>query len=267
MRTQPDEPQRIEWPTDGWTLSLEQMPEFKHCYIFAHLAGEITKDSTKFRRGAFKSKREGYALFKAGHVQKVQFNATSHQHVCFFESKVKASMTKNKLYRTRVSLRKETAGVRSGYCNCKAGATGRCKHVGALLFMILDFVESELDQIPPDTTCTERPQQWHKPRSTACADNEAILLSNLLVIKHSYEADKKYDRSIKRAQRKADKQSFEAAPSFSRNVTKTQNERLCKDLETTRGKRPMIIDLLKTTSHWHKTGKEMRQQKTSPLWD
>ena len=73
----------------------------------------------------------------------------------FFKSKVKASMTKYKLYRTRVSLRKETAGVRSGYCNCKAGATGRCKHVGALLFTILDFVESELNQIPPDTTCTE----------------------------------------------------------------------------------------------------------------
>ena len=155
MRTQPDEPQRIEWPTDGWTLSLEQMPEFQHYYIFAHLAREITTDSTKFRRGAFKSKREGYALFKAGHVQKVKFNATSRQHVCFFESKVKASMTKNKLYRTRVSLGKETAGVRSGYCNCKAGATGRCKHVGALLFTILDFVESELNQIPPDTTCTE----------------------------------------------------------------------------------------------------------------
>ena len=171
MRTPPDEPQRIEWPIDGCTLSLEQIPEFQHCYIFAHLAGEITKDSTKFRQGAFKSKREGYALFKASHVQKVKFNATSHQHVCFFESKVKALMTKNKLYQTRVSLRKETAGVRSGYCNCKAGATGRCKHVGALLFTILDFVESELNQIPPDTTCTERPQQWHKPRSTACADN------------------------------------------------------------------------------------------------
>ena len=258
MRTQPDEPQRIEWPTDGWTLSWEQMPEFQHCYIFAHLAGEITKDSTKFRRGAFKSKREGYALFKAGHVQKVKFNATSHQHVCFFESKVKASMTKNKLYRTRVSLRKETAGVRSGYCNCKAGATGTCKHIGALLFTILDFVESELDQIPPDTTCTERPQQWHKPRSTACADNEAILLSNLLVIKHSYEADKKYDKSIKRAQRKADKQSFEAAPSFSRNVTKTQIERLCKDLETTRGKRPMIIDLLKGNNYQPSITEEMK---------
>ena len=121
------------------------MPEFQHCYIFAHLAAEITKDSIKFRQGAFKSKREGYALFKAGHIQKVKYNATSHQHVCFLESKVKALMTKNKLYQTRVSLRKETAGARSGYCNCKAGATGRCKHVGALLFTILDFEESELN--------------------------------------------------------------------------------------------------------------------------
>ena len=186
----------------------------------------MQKIPTNFDEGLLKVSGKVTALFKAGHVQKVKFNATSQQHVCFFESKFKASMTKNKLYRTRVSLRKETAGVKSGYCNYKAGATGRCKHVGALLYTILDFVESELDQIPPDTTCTERPQQWHKPRSTACADNEAILLSNLLVIKHSYEADKKYDKSIKREQRKADKQSFEAASSFSRNVTKIQIERL-----------------------------------------
>ena len=89
------------------------MPPYQHSYLFAHLAGEMESNSKKVRRGAFKSKREGYALYKAGHVQKVKFNHTTDEHFCFFESRVKASMTRNKLYRTRVSLSKQTAQVKS----------------------------------------------------------------------------------------------------------------------------------------------------------
>ena len=148
---------RVEWPSEGWTLSLDQMPPFQHCYLFAHLAGEMENNSKKFRRGAFKSKREGYALYKVGHVQKVIFNHTSNQNFCFFESRVKASTTRNKFYRSRVSLNKQTAQVMSGKCNCKAGANGRCKHIGALLYKLLELTESELDVIPQDLTCTEKP--------------------------------------------------------------------------------------------------------------
>ena len=132
QQTSDNLPKRVTWPSDGWTLSLEQMPPFQHCYLFAHLAGEMEGNSKKVRRGAFKSKREGYALYKDGHVQKVKFNHTTDEHFCFFESRVKASMTRNKLYRTRVSLSKQTAQVKSGACNCKAGANDRCKHIGAL---------------------------------------------------------------------------------------------------------------------------------------
>ena len=60
--------------------------------------------SKKVRRGAFESKHEGYALYKGGYVQKVKFKHTTDEQFCFFESRVKASLTRNKLYRTRVSL-------------------------------------------------------------------------------------------------------------------------------------------------------------------
>ena len=67
----------------------------------------------------------------------------------------------------------------SAQCTCKAGANGYCKHVGALLYTILDFSESGLKQIPLNTSCTEKPQQWHKP---------AQRISNVPVIfKHDYE--------------------------------------------------------------------------------
>ena len=75
----------------------------------------------------------------------------------FFETKVKASMTRNKTYRTKVRLRKNTVEVDGAYCNCKAGANGYCKHVGAVLYTIRDFVESEFEEIPPNRPCTEKP--------------------------------------------------------------------------------------------------------------
>ena len=154
---------RVEWPKEGWSLSLANLPEFQHCFIFSYLSGALKEG--KKGRGAFKCKREGYALFKASHVQDVKYNFSSHSEFCFFETKVKASMTRNKTYRAKVRLKKNTAEVDGAYCNCKAGANGYCKHVGAVLYTILDFVESGFEEIPPNKSCTDKPQEWHKPRT------------------------------------------------------------------------------------------------------
>ena len=116
----------VERPKEGWTLSLEKAPEFQHCFIFSYLSGG--RNSEKKRRGAFKSKREGYALFKASHVLDVKFNS-SHDDFCFFDARVKACMTRNKMYRTKVRQNK-TGEVVSAQCTCKTGANGYCKHVG-----------------------------------------------------------------------------------------------------------------------------------------
>ena len=78
----------VEWPREDWTLSLDKAPEFQHCFIFSYLSGK--RNSEEKRRGAFKSKREGYAMFKASHVFDVKFN-TSHDDFCFFDLRVKVS--------------------------------------------------------------------------------------------------------------------------------------------------------------------------------
>ena len=59
---------------------------------------------------------------------------------------------------------------------CKAGAGGCCKHVAALLYNILHYVELGLKEIPEDKTCTDKPQQWNKPKKTL--DNGPVLFSN-----------------------------------------------------------------------------------------
>ena len=62
------------------------MHPFQHCYLFAHLAGEMESNAKKVRRGAFKSKREGHSLYKAEHVEKVKFNHMTDEHFRFLKA-------------------------------------------------------------------------------------------------------------------------------------------------------------------------------------
>ena len=165
-------------------------------------------------------------MFKASHVFDVKFNS-SHDDFCFFDARVKASMTRNKIYRTK--LRQNKAGeVMSAQCTCKAGANGYCKHVGALLYTILDFSESGLKQIPPNTSCTEKPQQWHKPAQRI--SNVPVLFKDILMIKHDYDGDKR-QKTEKRIQRKNAKEAYSSCPSFAQRVTRDQIIDLCQELK------------------------------------
>ena len=38
---------------------------------------------------------------------------------------------------------------------------GCCKHVAALLFQLLDFIQLEATEVPDDLTCTKLLQKWH----------------------------------------------------------------------------------------------------------
>ena len=78
----------VEWPKEGWTLSLDKAPEFQHCFINSYLSGGRNREEK--RRGAFKRKREGYALFTASHVFHVKFNC-SDDGFCFFDAIVNSN--------------------------------------------------------------------------------------------------------------------------------------------------------------------------------
>ena len=152
-------------------------------------------------------------------------------------------MTRNKTYRTKVRLRKNTAEVDGAYCNCKAGANGYCKHVGAVLYTILDFVESGFEEIPPNKSCTEKPQEWHKPRRQN-PKNTTVYFNDILMIRHDYEADKN-NKTYKQMKRKNEKQSYSACPSYALKVTSEQIHKFCCDIRGNSDEsKPMICDLL-----------------------
>ena len=111
-----------------------------------------------------KHKEKGYRLFRDNHIMMVQFHPCSNDNYCLFHALVKPSFRTTGKYSTIVSLGELSGYVVGAQCSCKAGAGGCCKHVAELLYSILDYVELGLKDIPQDKSCTEQPQQWHKPK-------------------------------------------------------------------------------------------------------
>ena len=98
-----------------------------------------------------KHKEEGYRLFRDNHVMMVRFNPTDSNY-CLFHAYIKPSFKTTGKYSSVVSLGKFSGYVIGAQCNCKAGAGGCCKHVAALLYNILDYVELGISEIPADKT-------------------------------------------------------------------------------------------------------------------
>ena len=144
--------------------------------FFAHL---ITNSETiaenqrntsidTYRAGAMKHKERGYRLFRDDHVKMVRFHpGDSSANQCIFYAQGKPSMKIIGCYSTVVTLSKSTGYVIGAHRKCKAGAGGCCKHVAALLYNILDYVELGLAAIPEDKTCTDKPQRWNRPKTSA----------------------------------------------------------------------------------------------------
>ena len=74
-------------------------------------------------------------------------------------------VNEEKNYVAYVHLKQDTGEVAYANCNCKAGKGGCCKHVVALLFQLLEYIQLDSKVIPDDLTCTQLLQQWHVPRN------------------------------------------------------------------------------------------------------
>ena len=92
---------------------------------------------------------------------------------------------KKQIYIVYVHLNQNTGEVTHGSCTCKAGKGGCCKHVAAVLFQILDYIELELTEVPDDLTCTQVLQQWHVTRGDEV--DKPVLYVDMTFEKACYE--------------------------------------------------------------------------------
>ena len=165
-----------------WAKNLLDIPSFSYQKLEQHLILESEKTAE-----ALKHEKGGYRLFKAGFTTQIKVISKvkkGNDAVHFLiRCQVNAQMRKKDVH-----LDQTSGDIVFAKCHCPAGAGGRCKHVAALLFQLLDFIELGLTEIPDDKTCTQELQQWHVPKKAQSQD--AVLFEDLIFPQDSYEKDK-----------------------------------------------------------------------------
>ena len=93
--------------------------------------------------------KKGYGLWKEGYVRGifVKANFVARTQLFLVKARVSTSM-KSIQYLVYVNLNQESGEMEYAKCCNKAGKGGCCKHVAALLYTLLDFVNLSLHQIP-----------------------------------------------------------------------------------------------------------------------
>ena len=122
-----------------------------------------------------------------GYVRNILVNANTVARTRLFlvKDKVSASM-KSTEYLVYVHLNKESRDVEYAKCCCKAGQGGCCKHVAALLYTLLDFVNLNLHQIPQELTCTQVAQKWSVSSDSSKTLKKAVKLEKLSLEKAEF---------------------------------------------------------------------------------
>ena len=123
---------------------------------------------------------KGHNFFASGNVGEVLLNRSSCGAV-HVRCGVLASMRDTR-YNVKCILDGESGLVHSASCQCPAGAGGKCNHVAALLFAMLDFVTEMRN---PDC-CTNKTQVWHRPKRATKRATRPLVVGKRKVCKHLF---------------------------------------------------------------------------------
>ena len=88
-------------------------------------------------------------------------------------------------HKINAALCTSTSDVLTAKCSCITGASVYCSHIIWLLYLADHAKKLNLSEFPQSGTCTDNPQQWHKPRTKGISA-EPIMLRP--VIKAVYSA-------------------------------------------------------------------------------
>ena len=203
-----------------------------------------------------KDAKLGYRLFKEGYIKnnQVKPNIQNGNSGKSFIGKATVHATMKKLnYTVYVHLNQETGEVIRGHCSCKARKGGQCKHVAAMLYPIIDYVQLELLEVPSSLTCTEVLQQWNVPHGEVSDD--AVLFEDIAFKKSSYLKDKK------RKYRGERNQNYNPTPSNCQ-ATETDIKTLFNSLGCNK-KAPHLCDVLHYNNFQPAFHSEMHDKLTS----
>ncbi len=100
-------------------------------------------------------------LFRCGHVQDIKM--CFDKHLCI-KANCLPEMRKDCVYKLFLFLDLESWDITGAECGCSAGKgpCASCKHIGAICYALEEF--SRLGKLPESLTCTDKLQQWNRPR-------------------------------------------------------------------------------------------------------
>ena len=99
-----------------------------------------------------------------GNVDALSFFHDSDNKQFFFSGIVSAEMRTNAAYITRIRIEASSANVLNSECDCPAGEgpTATCKHVVAMLLLLVDFVST--GNLAVTGSCTDQLQTFKRPK-------------------------------------------------------------------------------------------------------
>ena len=163
---------KLTYPEQGWlpliqafSHSDEQLTDDTHHFNMSHIVSYFVMRSTKdhLPAGDFKSiNKLAENLFRCGHVQIIEVTTVSD--VCFVRCNCLPEMRKDRVYRVQMGLDKSSYDILNAECGCPAGRgpCGSCKYIGTLAYAFADYFR--IKSSPELVTCTDRLQQWNRPR-------------------------------------------------------------------------------------------------------
>ncbi|CAM1154303.1 Uncharacterised protein r2_g4267 [Pycnogonum litorale] len=122
-------------------------------FVYRQVSGGVNHD--------VKALVKGEKLANSGYVSAISFaeNASSY----FFTGIVRAAMKKKVTYNFKLKL-SQNGEIMNSHCECPGGKGphGTCKHIAAVVMVIMKFKVEGILQVPG--SCTDVIQQFHKPK-------------------------------------------------------------------------------------------------------
>lgn len=159
-------------PKGPWTKQLKDLPKgFSEEKILQH----------EHSHGANKHSVSGYRMFKSEKVHEVLLCKAVDGETVVLKAMVEASFSVGKSYKAAAALT-SAGNVKEAGCECRAGASGVCKHVAALLWFMLDMKRSQAPYVRDTVACTEKSRTWGSGSKDAHV--RKLKFSDLQFVKH-----------------------------------------------------------------------------------
>ena len=142
-------------------------------------------------------------------------NVQTATTLCLAKARVSASM-KSIQYDVYVHLCQQTGDVLYAKCSCAAGQGGCCKHVAALLYSLMDFVNLGLQNVPEELTCTQVTQKWSVPSNSTKTSKTVVKFDDLVFEKAEI------NKQCRRQKPRDIRNNYCATPPFAKTTTKEE---------------------------------------------